>query len=168
VALSLLFGVGGLPFGLWLWSGQFAHRATRGAAAATAGLWFQALEEAGVERDQGAEPPAGYRGVNAHSWLVAVAMMCLSVLTGCSHAPAADWPDIEKGMMTSDVLAMLGAPQHVQTNGNIEAWKYCRDFFGYFANRSVVIWMDKGYVSSVQYHRNLSDGSCEDFFRTAQ
>lgn len=88
-------------------------------------------------------------------------------LAACAHSQAG-WSDVEKGMLAADVVSMLGAPDHVQSNGEVETWQYCRDFFGYFADRYAVIWIQNGRVGNIQYYKNLNDGGCQDFFRTVR
>jgi hypothetical protein len=61
----------------------------------------------------------------------------------------------------------VGPPQHVKSNGGIEAWQYCNDFFGWApADRYVVVWVGAGEVKAVEHFPNFAGGGCDDFFVT--
>lgn len=169
--VSLLALLVGTPIALLVWFGRFSERR---AEAAVAGLWQQALLEASDElADEGPEQNAAFGAARrAFQPGLALALLILVIqsfgLAACAHTSNPEWKDVEKGMLAADVVSLLGAPDHVQSNREVETWQYCRDFFGYFADQYAVIWIQNGRVANIQYYKNLRDGGCADFFRTVR
>lgn len=88
------------------------------------------------------------------------------LMTGCARPPPINWGLVVPGMRSVEVVAVAGPPQQQLSNVSIEAWQYCAESFGYWANEYIVVWFDNGQVVNVEHHPNLSGACCEDLIRS--
>jgi hypothetical protein len=87
-------------------------------------------------------------------------------LMGCDTT-GPDWAAVQPGMAKTDLVALVGAPQQIKTNGSIELWQYCRDFLGRNARYYMTVLLDQEQVRDVRPYPVWSNAGCEDFFRAA-
>lgn len=88
-------------------------------------------------------------------------------LMGCYHTSPANWAMVRPGLGTSDVVALVGAPEQIKSNGSEEVWQYCRDFFGRGARYYMAVLIDNDVVRDVRPYPVWSGAAgCEDFYRT--
>jgi hypothetical protein len=130
--------------------GGFAHRAFASVASALA-AW-------------------GSEGRRLTRPILALCVTVASVLgvAGCGVPPEA-WAAVRPGMGTKDLVALVGGPDYVRSNGNVEVWQYCRDFpgrdEGRYARYYTAVIVDKREVRDVQPYPALSAAGCEDYYR---
>jgi hypothetical protein len=102
--------------------------------------------------------------------ILALCVTVASVLgvAGCGVPPEA-WAAVRPGMGTKDLVALVGGPDYVRSNGNVEVWQYCRDFpgrdEGRYARYYTAVIVDKREVREVQPYPALSAAGCEDYYR---
>jgi len=102
--------------------------------------------------------------------IMALCVTVASVLgvAGCGVPPEA-WAAVRPGMGTKDLVALVGGPDYVRSNGTVEVWQYCRDFpgrdEGRYARYYTAVIVDKREVREVQPYPALSAAGCEDYYR---
>lgn len=99
--------------------------------------------------------------------------LCLAIastigLAGCG-VPAEAWATVRPGMGTKELVALVGGPDYVRSNGTVEVWQYCRDFpgrdEGRYARYYTAVIVDGREVRDVQPYPVMSAAGCEDFYR---
>jgi hypothetical protein len=109
-------------------------------------------------------------GKRATSPILALCVTVASTLgiAGCGVPPEA-WAAVRPGMGTKDLVALVGGPDYVRSNGTVEVWQYCRDFpgrdEGRYARYYTAVIVDKREVREVQPYPALSAAGCEDYYR---
>ena len=130
--------------------GRFAHRAFASVASALA-AWVS-------------------EGRRLTRPILALCVTVAAVLgvAGCGVPPEA-WAAVRPGMGTKDLVALVGGPDYVRSNGSVEVWQYCRDFpgrdEGRYARYYTAVIVDKREVREVQPYPALSAAGCEDYYR---
>lgn len=91
-------------------------------------------------------------------------MGCETVFPEWGYVP--DWGAVQPGMGKRDLVALVGAPQQIQSNGSTELWQYCRDNFrGRNARYYMTVLIDQEQVRDVRPYPVWSHAGCEDFYR---
>jgi hypothetical protein len=109
-------------------------------------------------------------GKRATSPILALCVTVASTLgiAGCGVPPEA-WAAVRPGMGTKDLVALVGGPDYVRSNGTVEVWQYCRDFpgrdEGRYARYYTAVIVDKREVREVQPYPAVSAAGCEDYYR---
>ena len=86
-------------------------------------------------------------------------------LAGCSPpVPLETWSMVQPGMATPQLVALMGAPDQIKSNGTTELWQYCRDFLGRNAKYYMAVLIDGEEVRELRPYQVLSDAGCEDFY----
>ncbi len=85
---------------------------------------------------------------------------------GCEAVPPANWAMVRPGMGTPELVALVGAPEQIKSDGTAAVWQYCRDFFGRNANYYMAVMVEGQTVREVQPFPVWSDAGCQDFYRT--
>ena len=99
--------------------------------------------------------------------------LCVTVASTLGFAacgvPPEAWAAVRPGMGTKDLVALVGGPDYVRSNGTVEVWQYCRDFpgrdEGRYARYYTAVIVDKREVREVQPYPALSAAGCEDYYR---
>lgn len=91
-------------------------------------------------------------------------------VAGCSMGvPPEAWAHVRAGMGTTELVALVGGPDYVRSNGTAEVWQYCRDFpgrdEGRFAKYFTAVLVDGQVVREVHPYRVASSAGCEDYYR---
>jgi hypothetical protein len=99
--------------------------------------------------------------------------LCVTVastlgIVGCGVPPEA-WGMVRPGIGTTELVALVGGPDYVRSNGTAEVWQYCRDFpgrdEGRYARYYTAVLVDKQVVQQVQPYPVMSAAGCEDYYR---
>lgn len=105
--------------------------------------------------------------------LLAVVASALG-FAGCSTSvpPPEAWAHVRPGMGTTELVAVVGGPDYVRSNGTAEVWQYCRDSRGFpgrdegrYAKYFTAVLVDGQVVREVHPYRVASSASCEDYYR---
>ena len=100
--------------------------------------------------------------------------LCLSVaaaagLSGCGVPPEA-WAAVHPGISTAQLVAVVGGPDYVRSNGVGEVWQYCRDFpgrdEGRYARYYTAVYVNNQEVKEIRPYPALSDAGCEEYYRS--
>lgn len=99
--------------------------------------------------------------------------LCLAIastigIAGCGVPPEA-WAMVRPGMGTAELVALVGGPDYIRSNGTAEVWQYCRDFpgrdEGRYARYYTAVLVDRQQVREVRPYPVFSAAGCEDFYR---
>lgn len=87
-------------------------------------------------------------------------------LMGCyPPVPLETWTMVQPGMGTTELVALMGAPEQIKSNGTTEIWQYCRDFLGRNAKYYMAVLIDGQHVRELRPYPVASHAGCEDFYR---
>lgn len=116
-------------------------------------------------------------GTRARRFKKAILGQCVSVasaigLMGCETVPP-PMPMVQPGMGTAELVALVGGPDYIRSNGPVEVWQYCRDFGqrlpwrdeGRNAKYYAAVLVDHDQVKEVRPYAVYSDAGCKDFYR---
>jgi hypothetical protein len=147
---------------------------------AEANLWLATLAELeqpapAADSDDGghrvASPPAPHLGAKARALGLAAAAASTLGLMGCEHydyfyGDPVDIAIVQPGMGTTELVALLGAPEQIKSDGVRDVWQYCRDFLGRNARYYIAVMIEDEQVQAVRPYPVASRAGCEDFYRT--
>lgn len=106
------------------------------------------------------------RSILGHCLAVASTMS----LVGCDTLPPPEaWMSVQPGMGTTELVALVGGPNYVRSNGPVEVWQYCRDFRGRDEGRNAryytAVLVEGDVVRDIRPYAVYSNAGCKDFYR---
>ncbi len=177
------------PVAILLWLGSLSDLSAKSAqrrralrqANAESRLWLATLAE--LEQPQlppGREAPANVASAPPPRTLATVRNRALGLfaaatsafgLMGCEtydyfYGDPLDIAIVQPGMGTTELVALLGAPQQIKSDGVRDVWQYCRDFLDRNARYYIAVMIEEERVQAVRPYPVASRAGCEDFYRT--
>ncbi len=87
-------------------------------------------------------------------------------LARCTLAALAAGPEEHARPEILELVALLGAPQQIKSDGVRDVWQYCRDFLDRNARYYIAVMIEEERVQAVRPYPVASRAGCEDFYRT--
>lgn len=118
-----------------------------------------------------APPPRTLATVRNRAFGLFAAATSAFGLMGCEtydyfYGDPIDIAIVQPGMGTTELVALLGAPQQIKSDGVRDVWQYCRDFLDRNARYYIAVMIEEERVQAVRPYPVASRAGCEDFYRT--